>query len=93
MSLIDHLTRFVILAPFRNKAATTIARVLVDRVFSVFGVPEILHSDQGTEFENHLVRELQTVFGYKQNRTTPYRPQGSSVSERAHRTMHNMLAM
>ena len=43
LSVIDHLTRFVILAPIRTKAATTIARVLVDRVFSVFGVPEMLH--------------------------------------------------
>ena len=53
----------------------------------------MLHSDQGTEFENQLVRELQTVFGYKKTRTTPYRPQGNSVLERVHSTMHNMLAM
>ena len=52
MSAIDHLTRFVILSPICNKAAITIARVLVDRVFSVFGVPEMFHSGQGTDFEN-----------------------------------------
>ena len=92
-SVIDHLTRFVIIAPIRNKAATTIARVLVDRIFSVFGVSDMLHPDQGTEFENQLVRELQTVFGYKKTRTTPYRPRGNSVLERVHSTMHNMLAM
>ena len=92
-SLTTYLTRFVIIAPIRNKAATTIARILVDRVFSVFGVPEMLCSDQGTEFENQLVRELQTVFGYKKTRTTPYRPQCKSVLERVHSTMHNMLDM
>ena len=59
--LIDHLTRSVILAAIPNKEATTIARTLVDRVFSVFGVPELLHSDMGKEYDNQLVKELQTV--------------------------------
>ena len=63
MSVIDHLTRFVILAAVPNREATTIAGTLVDRVFSAFGVPEVLHSDQGKEFENQLVKELQIVFG------------------------------
>ena len=63
LSVIDHLTRFVILIAIKNKEATTIVRNLVDRVFSVFGPPETLHSDQGTEFENQLVKELQSVFG------------------------------
>ena len=91
LSVIDHLARFVILAAIPNKEATTIARTLVDRVFSVFGVPELLHSDMGKEFENQLVKELQTLSGYKKNCTTPYRPQGNSVLERVHSTMHNML--
>ena len=64
-SVIDHLTRLVILAAIANKEATTIARTLVDRVFSVFGVPELLHSDMGKHFDNQLVKKLQTVFGYK----------------------------
>ena len=91
LSVIDHLT--FILAAIPNKEATTIARTLVDRVFPVFGVPELLHSDMGKEFENQFVKELQTVFGDKKTRTTPYRPQRNSVLERVHSTMHNMLAM
>ena len=91
LSVIDHLARFVTLAAIPNKEAITIARTLVDRVFSVFGVPEGLHSDQGKEFENQLVIDLQTVFACRKTRTTPYRPQGSSVL--VHSTMHNMLAL
>ena len=93
MSVIDHLTHLVILTAIPNKEATTIARTLVDRVFSVFGVPEFMHSDMSKIFENHLVKELQTVFGYEKTRTAPYRPQGNSILERVHSTMHNMLAM
>ena len=57
LSVIDHLTRFVVLIPIKDKAARTIVRHLIERVFSVFGPPETVHSDQGTEFENQLVKE------------------------------------
>ena len=93
LSVIDHLTRFLVLVAIPDKRATTVARALVERVFSVFSPPETLHSDQGTEFENELVKQLQAVFGFKKTRTSAYRPQGNSVLERVHSTMHNMLAM
>ena len=63
LSVIDHLTRFVILIPIKDKATRTIVRHLIERVFSVFGCPEALHSDQGEEFESEVVKELQSVFG------------------------------
>ena len=63
VSVIDHLTRFVILIPIKDKATRTIVRHLIERVFSVFGCPEALHSDQGEEFESEVVKELQSVFG------------------------------
>ena len=69
LSVIDHLTRFVILIPIKGKTARTIVRHLIERVFSVFGPPETLHSDQGKESENKLVKGLQSVFGYKKTRT------------------------
>ena len=62
-------------------------------LFSVFSAPETLHSDLGCEFENELVKELQSVFGFKKTRTSAYRPLGNSVLECVHSTMHNMLAM
>ena len=93
LSVIDHLTRFLVLIPIKSKEASVVVRHLIDRVFSVFGPPETLHSDQGKEFENQLVKELQSVFGYKKTRTAAYRPQGNSVLERVHSTVHNMLAM
>ncbi|CAB1100197.1 unnamed protein product [Ectocarpus sp. CCAP 1310/34] len=76
LSVIDHLTRFVILIPIKSEKAVVVVRNLVDRVFSVFGPPDTLHSDQGKEFENQLVKELQSAFGYKKTRTVAYRPQG-----------------
>ena len=93
LSMMDHLTRFAVLLPVRNETAETVANAIIERVISIFGPPEILHSDQGPEFENKVICQLQQILGYKKTRTTPYRPQGNSVSERVHSTMHSMLAM
>jgi len=35
----------------RNHEAITIARFLVDKIFTIFGVPRQLLSDRGAEFE------------------------------------------
>ena len=93
LSMMDNLTRFAVLLPVRNKTAETVANAIIERKISIFGPPETLHSDQGPEFENKVIYQLQQILGYKKIRTTPYRPQGNSVSERVHSTLHNMLAM
>ena len=93
VTIIDHLTRFAVLIALPDKKEQTIAKALVKRVFDIFGPLETLHSDQGPEFENKVVKQLQNVFGYEKTKTTPYRPQGNSVSERMHSTLHAMLSM
>ena len=92
LSAINHLTRFLAHVPLKDKSMSTAARALVTHVLSFFSAPETLHSDQGPEFENDLVRKLQHVFGFKKTRTLPYRPEGTSVLKRVHSIMHNMLA-
>ena len=54
-SVIDHLTRFLVLVAISDKSAATTAGVLVERVLSVFSAPETLNSDMAAEFENELV--------------------------------------
>ena len=91
--MMDHLTWFALLTPVPNKSADTIAKAIIDRIIGIFDPPEILHSDQGPEFENRIIYQLQNILGYKKTRTAPYRPQGNYVSERIHPTMYAMLAM
>ena len=44
----DHLTKFVILRSLHNKRAEDVAYHLLD-IFTTFGAPNILHSDNGRE--------------------------------------------
>ena len=93
LSIIDYFARFAVLVAFQDKNEQNVAKALARRVFGIFGPPETLHSDQGPEFENRVVKQLQDVFGYNKTKTTPYRPQGNSVLERMHSTLHAMLSM
>ena len=93
LSVMDHLTRYALLIPVPNKEPASIAKILIDRVITTFGIPEKTHSDRGSEFENQLIYALQVELGFHKTKTTPLRPQGNSVSERVHSTMHAMLAM
>ncbi|CAN0047154.1 unnamed protein product, partial [Choristocarpus tenellus] len=65
ISAICQLTRFAFLILIPDKQEVTIAKALFEIIFSIFGAPEILHSDQGLEFENRLVLELQIKVDFK----------------------------
>lgn len=91
LSIIDHVTHFALLVALPRTSSEAVARVLTERVIGIFGVPEELHSDRRIEFENEINHQLQFVLGYDETKTTPYRPQGNSISERLHSTLHAML--
>ena len=81
LSMKDHLTRFSIPLTVRDKAAKTVAKAIIKIIKSTSGPPETLHSDNGAEFKNYVVYQLQKIIRYKKTQTPPYRPQGKSVSE------------
>jgi len=57
----DHLTKFVTLQPLRMKTAEEVAVVLLN-IFTTFGAPCILHTDNDKEFKNKLVESLNEMW-------------------------------
>ena len=79
--------------PLPNKMAVAVADAFLLLIICRFGMPAVIHSDQGREFENHLMQELCLLLGVHKTRTTPYHPAGDGLGERFNRTLLMMLAM
>ena len=88
----DYFTRWMEAYPLPNQEARTVAEKLTNEFFLRFSPPEQLHSDQGRQFESHLVAEVCKLLGINKTRTTPYHPQSDGLIERFNRTLLSMLA-
>ena len=56
------------------------------------GVPRVIHSDQGPDFESNLFQEMCCLLETDKTRTCPYHPQSDGMIERFNRTVAQMLA-
>ena len=92
MVVSDYFTKWTEAYPIPNQEAETVAKKLVDEFVCRFGAPEIIHSDQGRNFESKLVKEMCTLLGVRKTRTTPYHPQSDGQVERFNRTLTSMLS-
>ena len=89
--IVDHFTRYVQAFVMNNHMAYTTARVLYNNFFSVFGFPQKLMSDQGTEFTGDVIAAMCKLLGIEKIRTTPYHQQTNRSAERVHQTLQRMI--
>ena len=92
LSIICCFSKFGITVPLRNKEAHTVAKALVEHVFSRFGLAHTILSDLGKEFENDLLATLTELLGITKLRTSGYRPQANAICEVWHRCLNAMFA-
>ena len=82
----DYFTKWADAIPMPDQKAARIARELT-KVFSVMGLPQVLHSDQGTNFESTILKQTLQAYGVTKSRTTAYHPQGDGMAERFNRSL------
>ena len=74
-----------------NQKALTMAKIIVDKWFYLYGIPARIHSEKGRSFESSILEHLYTIYGVRQSTTIPYNPHGNSTCERFNHTLHNLL--
>lgn len=91
LTAIDRYTRWPEVWPINSITAEEIAFTFVNGWISRFGVPEIVTTDQGRQFEADLFRRLMQHCGTKRIRTTSYHPCANGMVERLHRQLKAAL--
>ena len=87
----DFLSKWPFVFATKDQKATTLAKLLVEEVVPVIGVPEALLSDRGTNLLSHLMRDVCKLLGVAKLNTTAYHPQCNGLVERFNRTLKMML--
>lgn len=91
LTAIDRVTRWPEVWPMRTITAEEVAETLTREWISRFGVPSVITTDQGTQFESDLFRRLMLNFATKRIRTTSYHPCANGMIERVHRQLKAAL--
>ena len=91
--LVDCFSRWTEACPLSDKTASSVADAFFSNIVCRFGMPSVINSDQGREFENKVMHELCILGGAHKTKTTPYHPESDGLVERFNRTLLVMLAM
>jgi len=89
--VVDAFTKWVEAYALPDQEASTCMTAAYNEFFARFGLPRQLHSDQGRNLESALVRELCSLTGIHKTRTTPFHRRSDGLTERANRTLLQML--
>jgi hypothetical protein len=63
----DYFSKWMEAIPIPDAEAKTVVDKFVERIVSIFGVPLQIHSDQGSNFESKIFRNMYNL-GYTQNK-------------------------
>ena len=74
-----------------NQKSLTVAKLLIEKWFSVFGIPTRINSDQGRSFDNEIIAHLCKMYGIRQSTTTPYNPCGNLQCQRFDHTLFGCM--
>ena len=88
--MIDVCSKFVWLRPLRSTTNAEVAQNLW-AVFSDFGFPKIIQSDNGPEFIGKTITELCRLSCIKKRLITPYNPRADGGVERSIRDIATMI--
>ena len=90
LTVVDYVTRWASAYPLADKMAQSVAAKLL-WFFADFGVPRVVVSDNGKEFVNKVVEEVNRQMGVQIRHTAPFAPWQNGRNERFNGTMIRLI--
>ena len=84
--IIDEYSRYPVVEILRSTSANTVIPVF-DKVFSMFGVPQVVKTDYGPPFNSEHFSKFTDCVGFHQRKISPLWPQANATAERFMHTL------
>ena len=84
LTCVDCFTRWPEAIPIPDSTAETAAQAFLNGWVSRFGIPSLITTDRGVQFESALWQNLMQLLGTKHIRTTAYHPSANGLVEHFH---------
>ena len=91
LTIVDRYTRWCDAIPLMDITTETIVDAFLLNWVARCGVPDMIVTDRGAQFESHLWTEVMTRLGIHKKRTTSYHPESNAACERLHRSLKDGL--
>ena len=92
LGFVDHHIGWPEAFAIPDKSAPNIVNILVHKIFPRFGCPCDIVTDNGTENENQVMKEVFSQLNIHHVTTSFYHPHRNAKVERFHRTLHDVLS-
>jgi hypothetical protein len=87
----DNLSKYVVAVPIENQTAEKVAEAFVKNVILIYGIPNEIVTDQGTNFMSDVFKRICKLFKIEKIFTTAYHPESNGPLERTRKTLVNYL--
>ena len=87
----DCLSKYSGAIPLKIIDASHIAVAFAENFICIFGCPETIQTDQGSQFMSRIMTAFATLFKIRQYRSSAYHPQSLGALERSHHTFVEYL--
>ena len=88
---IDYFTKWVEAEPLANITQQNVKNFVWKNIVCRFGVPKVLLSDNGRQFDNTLFRDFCAHFGIQNHYSSPAHPQANGQAEVANRSLLKLI--
>ena len=88
--VVDYFSRYVEVQHLKSTTASIVIRTLKS-IFSRHGVPSVLVTDNGPQYDCKEMKEFAESYAFKHVTSSPYHPQSNGLAERMVKTVKQLL--
>lgn len=88
---IDYFTRWVKAVSYANVTKQVMARFIKKELICKYGIPNKIITDNGSNLNNKMMKELCEEFKIKHHNSSPYRPKMNGVVEAGNKNIKKIL--